>query len=229
MLSISIIVPVYNEENTLMSILKNINNIKRMGDIEIILINDGSTDKTKQLIDENKNLYDVSKHLEKNQGKGRAIIEGLKISSKEYIFFQDADLEYDPEDLSSFIEIIKKHNADLIMGSRFTGNIRSVLHFWHMLGNQFITKVFNLFNNTTFTDIYCCQCLFKKKNLPINKLKCFGWGQQAEILSYLSKNSKKIYETSVSYNGRKYDEGKKIRYYDIFGILYQIIITKFKT
>ena len=98
-----------------------------------------------------------------------------------------------------------------------------------MLGNKFITFLFNFLNNTTFTDIYCCHCFFKKENLPVSKLKSFGWGQQAEILTYLLNNSKKIYETSVSYNGRKYYEGKKIRYYHIFEVVYWILLSKIKT
>ena len=167
-------------------------------------------------------------HLKKNQGKGKAVIEGLKISSMDYVFFQDADLEYNPKDLNKFIEMTETYKADLIMGSRFTSNKRSVLHFWHMLGNKFITFLFNIFNNTTFTDIYCCYCLFKRINLPVLKVKSFGWGQQSEILSYLSSNSEKIYEIGVNYNARKYSEGKKIKYYHIFGIVYWIFITKIK-
>ena len=147
----------------------------------------------------------------------------------DYVFFQDSDLEYDPTDLIEFIEIAENYKADLIMGSRFIASKRSVLNFWHMLGNKFITFLFNLLNNTTFTDIYCCYCFFKRKNLPVSKLQSFGWGQQAEILTYLSNNSNMIYEISVNYNGRKYLEGKKIRYYHIFEVIYWIIFSKIKT
>ena len=115
------------------------------------------------------------------------------------------------------------------MGSRFISEHRSVLYFWHMIGNKFVTFLFNILNNTTFTDIYCCYFLFKRKNLDISKLKSFGWGQQAEILSYLVKESKKIYEIGVSYSARNYDEGKKIRYFNVFEVIYWIFITKFKT
>ena len=229
MISISIIIPIFNEEKTIIEILKRINEIKKSANLEIILINDGSTDNSKILIEQNTKYFDKVKHLRKNVGKGKAIIEGLNISSMDYVFFQDSDLEYNPTDLVKFIEIVDNYKADLIMGSRFIASNRSVLHFWHMLGNKFITFLFNLINNTTFTDIYCCHCLFKKKNLPVSKLKSFGWGQQAEILTYLSNNSKKIYETSVSYDGRKYIEGKKIRYYHIFEVIYWIVSTKIKT
>ena len=229
MISISIIIPVFNEEKTIIEILKKINGIRKSANLEIIIINDGSTDNSERLIDQNTKYFNKVKHLKKNAGKGKAIIDGLKISSMDYVFFQDSDLEYEPTDLIKFIEIVDKYKADLIMGSRFISSQRSVLHFWHLLGNKFITFLFNFLNNTTFTDIYCCYCLFKKENLPVSKLKSFGWGQQAEILTYLSNNSTKIFETSVHYDSRKYFEGKKIKYYHIFEIIYWIIFSKIKT
>ena len=228
MISISIIIPVFNEEKTILKILKKLNKIKDRAIIEIIIINDGSSDNTQKIIDENSNYYDVVKHLETNYGKGKAIIEGLQISTKDYVFFQDGDLEYDPIDLIDFIDVAARHKADLIMGSRFTSNKRSVLHFWHMLGNKIITNIFNILNNTTFTDIYCCYCFFKKKILPISELRSFSWGQQAEILTYLSNNAIKIFEISVNYDARKYLDGKKIRYYHIFEIIFRIVYTKLK-
>ena len=228
MISISVIIPIFNEEKTIIKILEKINKIKKNANLEIIIINDGSTDNSEKLIDQNSEYFDKVKHLKKNVGKGKAIIEGLKISSMDYVFFQDSDLEYDPKDLIKFIEIANNYKADLIMGSRFISSKRSVLHFWHVLGNKFITFLFNFLNNTTFTDIYCCHCLFKRKNLPILKLKSFGWGQQAEILTYLSHNSKKIYDIGINYNARKYSEGKKIKYYHIFEIIYWIVITRIR-
>ena len=114
------------------------------------------------------------------------------------------------------------------MGSRFIGINRSVLNFWHMVGNKMITFLFNFLNNTTFSDIYCCYCLFERKNLQVEKLKSNGWGQQAEILTYLVKNSSKIYEVAVNYNGRTYSEGKKIRYIHAIDVIYWILITKLK-
>ena len=229
MIPISVIIPIYNEEKTVLNILKKINQLKSKIKLEIIVVNDGSDDNSKKIIDENENYYDQIKHFSNNSGKGKAIIEGLKLAKNKYVFFQDADLEYYPEDLNKFVKIIEEHNADLIMGSRFTSERRTVLNFWHMMGNKFITLLFNMLNNTTFTDIYCCYCLFNKENLPISKLKSMGWGQQAEILTYLAKNSDLIFETAVNYNGRKYAEGKKIRYYHVIEVIYWIAITKLKT
>ena len=228
MISVSIIIPTFNEEKTILKILEKIEKIKSKLDLEIVVVNDGSTDNTKQFLENNPQYFNIVKHLNQNLGKGKAVIEGINLSTKEFIFFQDADLEYEPNDLLKFVEIAEKNSAELVMGSRFTSNTRSILHFWHMLGNKFITVLFNLLNNTTFTDIYCCSCLFKKKNLPVPKLKSFGWGQQAEILTYLISNTVKIYESSVGYNARRYEEGKKIRYYHVLEVIYWIIFTRLK-
>ena len=228
-ISISVIIPVFNEEATLLIILKKFNQIIEFAEFELIIVNDGSTDNTKKIIEDNSKLYNKVIHLKKNQGKGKAIIEGLKNSTKDYIFFQDADLEYTPNDILKFIDIVNDYNADLIIGSRFIGNTRSVLYFWHMIGNKFITSIFNILNNTTFTDIYCCYCLFKKEKINVNLLKSYGWGQQAEILTFLVSKSKKIYELSVNYNARTYNEGKKIRYFNFFEVVYWMLITKLRT
>ena len=227
-ISISVIIPVFNEEATLLIILKKFNQLIDRAEFELILVNDGSTDNTKKIIEDNSKLYNKAIHLKKNQGKGKAIIEGLKNSTKNYIFFQDADLEYTPNDILKFINIVNDDKADLIIGSRFIGNTRSVLYFWHMIGNKFITSIFNILNNTTFTDIYCCYCLFERKKLIVSKLRSFGWGQQAEILTYLSNKSTKIFEISVNYDARKYSDGKKIKYYHIFEIIYWIVYTKLR-
>ncbi len=228
MKSISIIIPVYNEENTVIQILKKISKNKNINKFEIIVINDGSIDDTLKLLNENKTLYDKLINLKKNSGKGKAIIEGLKNSNCDYIFFQDADLEYNPDDLKKFIEKIEINKADLVMGSRFISTDRTVLFFWHMLGNKFITFLFNFLNNTTFSDIYCCYCMLKKDLVNVQKLNCYGWGQQAEILTYAVNNKTKIFEIGVNYHGRNYDEGKKIRYYDVFGVIYWIIFTRIR-
>ena len=114
------------------------------------------------------------------------------------------------------------------MGSRFIGTRRSVLHFWHMLGNKFITFIFNFLNNTTFTDIYCCYCMFRRNSIDVKNLKCNNWGQQAEILTYVVNKNSKIFEIGVNYHGRTYNEGKKIRYYDVFSVIYWIFATKIK-
>ena len=210
--NLSIIVPVYNEQATLLNVLKKLAFLKDKCNLEIIIINDGSIDNSKQIIESSSNLY----------------TKAIKNCTQDYIFIQDADLEYDPNDILIFLEENEKYSYDLIMGSRFIGTRRSVLHFWHMIGNKFITFLFNFLNNTTFTDIYCCYCMFKRQLIDVNKLKCYNWGQQAEILTYLIGRNSKIFEIGVNYHGRNYSEGKKIRYYNVFSVIYWIISTKIK-
>ena len=160
---LTIIVPVYNEEKTIKKILSDLRILEEYCKLEIIVVNDCSQDDSLNIINENKNLFNVLINLDKNKGKGKAVIEGLKKSNGEYILIQDADLEYEPKDIISFLAKVKHQNADLVMGSRFIGINRSVLNFWHMVGNKMITFLFNFLNNTTFSDIYCCYCLFEKK------------------------------------------------------------------
>lgn len=226
---LSIIVAVFNEEKTIIEILKKIKDTKKnQFEYEVIVINDGSTDDTFQLLNQNKNLYSKILNFKKNSGKGFAIKEGLKISSGEYIIFQDADLEYDPNDLNHFCNLYDKIDPDLIIGSRFRYREYTRSHnFFNLLGNKFITLFFNLMYNCTFTDIYSCYISFKKKFLDVSKLKSKGFEQQAEILSILIKRTNKNYEIPINYSGRDISEGKKIRFYHIFLVFYQIIKSKF--
>ena len=227
-MKLSIIIPVFNEETTILEIINRVNILKKNCQLEVIVINDGSNDNSKKIIENNSQFYSKFIDLEKNSGKGKAVIEGIKNCTSDYILIQDADLEYDPQDIINFIEENSENNFDIIMGSRFIGNKRTVLHFWHMLGNKFITFLFNFLNNSTFSDIYCCYCMFKKVLVNVKKLKCYGWGQQAEILTYAVNNKTKIFEIGINYHGRNYDEGKKIRYYDVFGVIYWIIFTRIR-
>ena len=227
-INLSIIIPVYNEENTLLDVLKNIKKLKNFCNLEIIVVDDGSTDKTSKVIEDNKELFTKSINLNKNLGKGKAVIEGLKNCNLDYVLVQDADLEYDPLDIKEFIFQIEKFKFDIILGSRFISNNRTVLNFWHMAGNKFISLLFNIINNTTFSDIYCCYFMFKRKDIEVNNLKSFGWGQQAEILTFVTNKNSKIFEIGVRYHGRSYAEGKKIKYYDVFSVIYWILITKIR-
>jgi glycosyltransferase involved in cell wall biosynthesis len=227
-MNLSIIIPIFNEEATILEILNKVNVLKKNCQIEVIVVNDGSNDNSKKILENNSQYYSKFIDLKKNSGKGKAVIEGIKNCTSEYIVIQDADLEYDPQDIATFIGENNKNNFDVIMGSRFIGNKRTVLHFWHMLGNKFITFLFNFLNNTTFSDIYCCYCMFKKDLVNVKRLNCYGWGQQAEILTYVVNHKTKIFEIGVNYHGRNYDEGKKIRYYDVFSVIYWIIFTRIK-
>lgn len=226
----SIIVPVFNEEKTIISILKELKKVNfKKFQKEIIVIDDGSTDNTRNLLENNKDLFDSLYTNEKNKGKGSAVRLGLKNASGQYIVFQDADLEYDPNDLLKFEEVFLKFNADGIIGSRFTYDKYTRSHsILNKIGNFTLTFLFNILYNTTFTDVYSCYFAFKKDLLVADHLKSEGFVQHAEILSKVIKKGSKFYEVPINYNGRNLSEGKKIRFYHFFPVLAQILIRKFK-
>lgn len=226
----SIIVPVYNEEKTIIKVLKELNNIKfSKFEKEIIVIDDGSTDNSKDLLSKNTDLYNFLHTSKINQGKGSAVKIGLENSNGDYVIFQDADLEYDPSDLLKFEEVFIKFNADGIIGSRFNYDKYTRSHsILNKIGNLFLTFIFNIFYNTTFTDIYSCYFAFKKKFINPEDLKISGFAQHAEILTKVISKGSKFYEVPINYNGRTILEGKKIRFYHFFPVLIQILVGKFK-
>ena len=226
---ISILIPSFNEEKTILNVLNRISKIMPTGaNYEVVVINDGSKDNTLDLLKQNKNLYNQLITYNENFGKGNAIKKGLEVSKGKYIIFQDADLEYDPIEINKFVNLINRFEPDLIIGSRFNYSEYTRSHYiLNKFGNIFITLIFNLFYNTTFTDIYSCYVCFKKDLLNEKNLKTIGFEQQAEILGKVVKNGKKFYEVPISYNGRTYEEGKKIKFYHIFSVLFRIIIERF--
>ena len=158
----------------------------------------------------------------------KAVKKGLLNATGEYILFQDADLEYDPSDYEKLFKPVLNFNADIVFGSRLTASqLTRVYYFWHKLGNKFITFLFNILNNTTFTDIYSCYLLFKSDLLKPDELSCDGWDQQAEILSLLVSRGKSFYEVPVNYYGRTYEEGKKIRAHNAVAVLLTILKKRF--
>jgi len=226
---LSILIPVYNEEKTLLNILERINESKIENfDFETIIINDGSDDNTFNVIKENSDLYDKVINLDKNRGKGYAVKSGLKIATGDYVIFQDADLEYDPKEFIKFTNLINKFSVDAIIGSRFNYSdyIRSH-NIANKFGNYILTLFFNLLYNTTFTDIYSCYLAFRRDILDVDKLKTDGFEQHAEILCKIVKKSDKFYEVPINYNGRSAKEGKKIKFYHFFTVIYRILIERF--
>lgn len=225
--SLSIIVPAYNEEKTIIKVLEKIRDVKfdnAKVRFEVIVINDCSHDKTLDLLENNKNLYDMLINNSKNMGKGYSVKEALKKCTGEYIIFQDADLEYDPEDYKKFFLLSKKFSPDLIIGSRFNYDeyIRSH-NYLNSLGNSIITNLFNILFNTTFNDIYSCYVCFKNKIIKPEDLKTYGFEQQAEILCKIVTTGKVFFEVPINYNGRSVAEGKKIKFYHLFLVLFEII------
>jgi glycosyltransferase involved in cell wall biosynthesis len=225
---ISIIVPVYNEEKTILDILKKLSDIRKFGYLfQVVVVDDGSTDDSKKILNDNKDLIDKLIANEKNRGKGYSVKKALEVCEGQYIIFQDADLEYDPNDFLKFFKLIEKFRPDLIIGSRLNYSEYTRSHnFFNKIGNKLITFLFNIMYNTTFTDIYSCYACFRKDLLNINSLKSTGFEQHAEILCKIVTKGKKFYEIPINYNGRNYEEGKKIKFYHIFGVIFQIFIGK---
>ena len=228
MIKLSIIVPVYNEENTIIKILEKVAEVEIEGvNKEVIVIDDCSTDKTLNLLEKNKYLFDELIKLSKNSGKGEAVKKGLMKASGQYILFQDADLEYEPQDYKKLLEPVLLFDADLVIGSRLLASqLTRVYYFWHKVGNKFITFLFNIMNNTTFTDIYSCYIIFKADLINPHNLLTTGWEQHAEILSTIVSKSSSFYEVPVNYYGRTYEEGKKIRPHNAITVLITIILKR---
>ena len=222
---LSIIIPVYNEEKTIIQILEKIKkNSPNLFKYEVIVIEDGSTDQTKKLLESSKHLYDKLLLNNSNKGKGFSVKRGILSASGTHIIFQDADFEYNPSDFKKFEKIFSDFNADGIIGSRFIYSDYTRSHnILNKIGNKILTLVFNLLYNTTFTDIYSCYFAFKKNLLNVEELKTEGFEQHAEILCKVIKKGSKFYEVPISYNGRNYSEGKKIKAHHFFLVLMQII------
>jgi len=222
---ISIIIPAFNEEKTIIELLTRVNRqASNNFELEIIVVDDCSTDLTKELLISNPDLYTKFISLDKNLGKGGAVKEGLRIANGSYVMFQDADLEYNPQEYSKIFKMITDFNADVIIGSRFLSPEYTRVHyFFHKLGNRIITSLFNLIYNTTFTDIYSCYLCLKRELIDPLKLKSNGWAQHAEILATAVNKSKIFYEVPISYSGRTFEEGKKIKARHTFSVIYMII------
>jgi len=222
---LSVIVPVYNEEKTVIEVLEKIKkNSSDRVKYEIVVIDDGSTDQSRKLLESSKHLFDKLLINETNRGKGFSVKKGMLNASGTHIIFQDADLEYDPVDFKKFEKVFLDFDADIIVGSRFIyANYTRSHNILNKIANKLLTLVFNVLYNTTFTDIYSCYSSFKKNLINPNELKTDGFEQHAEILAKIVKNGKKFYEVPISYNGRSYSEGKKIKAYHFFLALYQIL------
>ena len=224
-MKVTIIVPIFNEENTIIEILNRISSEDiKDPNLEIIVVDDCSTDASVELLKQNSNLYNNLIELKKNLGKGAAVREGLKEANGSYVLFQDGDLEYSPSDYKKIFKMLEEFNADVVIGSRFLSpEYTSIHYYFHKLGNRFITFLFNLLYNTTFTDIYSCYLCFRRDLIDPVKLKSNGWSQQAEILATAVKSSKNFYEVPISYSGRTFEEGKRIKARHVFGVIYMII------
>ena len=223
-MKLSIIIPVYNEIETLEELIRRVRVVEvkvplgfsqtRFVSIEkeMIIVDDGSTDGSRQVIEAEAAKGDiVAFYHEKNQGKGAAVRTGFQHASGDIFVIQDADLEYDPREYGLLVQPILEKKADVVYGSRFRGGPTKTMFFAHMMGNKFLTLVTNMLYDTIITDMETCYKCFRAELIKDIPLRARGFELEPEITAKILKRGHRIYEVPISYNGREFNEGKKIR------------------
>ena len=219
---LSIVVPVFNERETLQLTISKLLELSYIN--QIIVVDDFSTDGSREILSNFKNEKLQVVLQDKNMGKGFALRTGFKFAKGPLIGVQDADLEYDPKELLKFIPPLLNGSADAVFGSRFrSGEIGRVLYFWHSLGNKFLTTLSNMTTNLNLTDMETCYKVIRKDMLDSIDLKENRFGFEPEITAKLAKKGARIYEVGISYYGRTYEEGKKIGWKDGVRAIYCIL------
>ncbi len=213
-MKLSVIIPVYNEAATVREIVSRVRALPR--DLEIILVDDGSTDGTREILRREIEPSDAKVvYLDRNRGKGAAVRAAIEHVTGDVSVIQDADLEYNPQDLLDLLRPIEEDKADVVYGSRFvSGKERRVLFFWHSLGNRFLTVLSNCFTNLNLTDMETCYKMFRTEILRRITLEQDRFGFEPEITAKVSRLGCRIYEVGISYSGRDYAQGKKIGWKD---------------
>ena len=220
--AVSIVIPAYNEGNTIHLILDKVRDVELMNELskEIIIVNDCSSDNTSEAVkayqDKNKSLDIRLLEHTVNSGKGAALHTGIAGATGKYVLIQDADLEYDPFEYNDLLRPLEENEADVVYGSRFMGGKpHRILFFWHTLGNKFLTLLSNMFTNLNLTDMETCYKVFRREIIQSLELKEKRFGFEPEVTAKMSRVPKiRIYEIGISYYGRTYEDGKKIGWKD---------------
>jgi glycosyltransferase involved in cell wall biosynthesis len=220
---LSVVIPVYNERDWLREVIRRVEAVPLPK--EIILVDDCSTDGTRDILKELEGEGHKVVYQPKNQGKGAALRTGFEHATGTVILVQDADLEYDPAEYPRLLQPILENRADVVFGSRFIGESHRVLYFWHYVCNKFLTMLSNMFTNLNLTDMETCYKVFRREVLKGLNLKSDRFGFEPEFTAKIAKRRPKwrIYEIPISYAGRTYEEGKKIGLKDAFQALWCIV------
>jgi glycosyltransferase involved in cell wall biosynthesis len=220
---LSVLIPVYNERNTIRIILEQVQAVPVRK--EVICVNDFSTDGTREMLDalHAEGLIDRLIHQPENRGKGAAIREAMSASTGNIVIVQDADLEYDPADWPTLLSPIIEGKADAVFGSRFLGGSHRVLYFWHSVGNSLLTTVSNMFTNLNLTDMETCYKAIRGEIARSLVLTTDRFGFEPEVTARLAQARARIYEVPISYAGRTYAEGKKINWKDGVAAFWHIV------
>jgi len=225
-MKLSVIIPIYNERNTLETILGQVHSTGQAN--EILLVDDGSTDGTRDLLAtlDGKRGVRVILH-EKNQGKGAAVRTGIGAATGEVVLIQDADLEYDPRDYPALLKPIEENKADVVYGSRFLGGPRRATMYWHMLANKLLTFATNILYDTILTDMETGYKVFRREVLEGIQLRANRFDFEPEFTAKILKRKVRIFEVPISFNPRDYSEGKKIKLKDAFEAIWALLKYRF--